>query len=82
MPGHVAFDPKKYIAILPNLKLILNRTNFFLYKPITEALKSKSEARFEISVKEQINLMVPTMSDYILAKSSFSSFSKVVFNDL
>ena len=42
----------------------------YAYIRVLEALESKSEARFELSVKKRVLLMMQTMSDDILDKQA------------
>ena len=44
MPGHTAFD-------------LYYKLNVLVYKPVLDDLESKSEAKFELSVKKQYKLM-------------------------
>ena len=54
---------------------------FFAYKRVLEALKSVSEAEFELSVKKRILLMVQTMFGDIFDKNLRSSSSLVIVHD-
>ena len=48
---------------------------------VLEALKCKSEAEFELSLKKRLYLMVQTMFDDMFERKMTSSFSFMVFND-